>query len=101
LAERLAAQTHAAETAALLNRPTEPVRLSLAAVASDPLNEQAWTVLVTAYELAELPAEGLSAYERCRRIFDRTSAVGRVGRCRLRSLDSCASARSPTWSCRK
>ena len=71
LAERVAAQIHAAETAALLNRPTESVRLARAAVASDPLNERAWTVLVTAYELAGLPAEGLSAYARCRPIFDR------------------------------
>lgn len=38
---------------------------------SDPLNERAWTVLVTAYESSGLPAEGLSAYARCRRIFDR------------------------------
>jgi DNA-binding SARP family transcriptional activator len=71
LADRVAAQIHAAETAALLNRPTESVRMARAAVASDPLNERAWTVLVTAYELAGLPAEGLSAYARCRRIFDR------------------------------
>ena len=30
----------------------------------------AWTVLVTAYEQAGLPAEGLAAYDRCRRLFD-------------------------------
>ncbi len=71
LAERVAAQILAAETAAVLNRPSESVHLARAAVASDPLNERAWTVLVTAYELAGLPVEGLSAYARCRRIFDR------------------------------
>ena len=70
-AERVAAQVRAAETAALLNRPAESVRWAESAVTSDPLNERAWTVLVTAYELSGLPAEGLSAYARCRRIFDR------------------------------
>ena len=67
----MAAQVQAAETAVLLNRPAESVRWAQAAVASEPLNERAWTVLVTGYELSGLPAEGLSAYARCRRIFDR------------------------------
>jgi DNA-binding SARP family transcriptional activator len=70
-AERVAAQVRTAETAVLLNRPAESVRWAQAAVASEPLNERAWTVLVTGYELSGLPAEGLSAYARCRRIFDR------------------------------
>lgn len=70
-AERVAAQIQAAETAVSLNRPTEAVHWARSAVASDPLNERAWTVLVTAYELSGLPAEGLSAFARCRRIFDR------------------------------
>ncbi|ABK02638.1 response regulator receiver and SARP domain protein [Arthrobacter sp. FB24] len=70
-AERVEAQVLAAETAVLLNRPTESVFWAQSAVACDPLNERAWTVLVTGYELSGLPAEGLSAYARCRRIFDR------------------------------
>jgi hypothetical protein len=40
-------------------------------VASDPLNERAWTVLVISYEHSGLPAEGLAAYAQCRLIFDR------------------------------
>lgn len=70
-AERLAAQIHAAETAAILDLPQEAVCWARLAVASDPLNERAWTLLVTGYEQSGLPAEGLSAYARCRLIFDR------------------------------
>lgn len=73
-AERVGAMIFAAETAAVLERYGEAVRWAQAAVRAEPLNERAWTVLVTAYEQAGLPAEGLSAYERCRRRFDRDLA---------------------------
>ena len=69
--EKVAAQIFAAETAALLDKPEVAVSLAQAAIRSEPLNEKAWTVLVTGYEQAGLPVEGLSAYDRCRRLFDR------------------------------
>jgi DNA-binding SARP family transcriptional activator len=69
-AEKVALQIFAAETAALLDKPEEAVNLAQAAIRSEPLNERAWTVLVAAYEQAGLPAEGLAAYDRCRRLFD-------------------------------
>ncbi|MET4094247.1 BTAD domain-containing putative transcriptional regulator [Arthrobacter sp. UYCu712] len=70
-AERVAAQIFAAETAAVLERPDDAILWAQAAIRSEPLNEKAWTVLVTSYERAGLPAEGLAAYDRCRRLFDR------------------------------
>jgi SARP family transcriptional regulator, regulator of embCAB operon len=70
-AEKVAAELYAAETAALLDKPDVAVHLAQAAIRSEPRNESAWTVLVTAYEQAGLPVEGLSAYDRCRRLFDR------------------------------
>jgi DNA-binding SARP family transcriptional activator len=70
-AEKVAAQIFAAETAAVLERTDDAIRWAQAAIRSEPLNERAWTVLVTTYEHAGLPAEGLSAYDRCRRLFDR------------------------------
>jgi DNA-binding SARP family transcriptional activator len=70
-AEKVAAQIFAAETAAVLERTDDAIRWAQAAIRSEPLNERAWTVLVTTYEQAGLPAEGLSAYDRCRRLFDR------------------------------
>ncbi|WP_307857175.1 AfsR/SARP family transcriptional regulator [Pseudarthrobacter albicanus] len=70
-AEKVTAQIFAAETAGLLDKPDVAVNLAQAAIRSEPLNERAWTVLVTAYEQAGLPVEGLSAYDRCRRLFDR------------------------------
>ncbi|MGO4492256.1 BTAD domain-containing putative transcriptional regulator [Arthrobacter sp. 2YAF22_2] len=73
-AERVAAMISAAEAATFLERLDDAIRWSQAAVRAEPLNERAWTVLVTAYELAGLPAEGLSAYDRCRRLFDRDLA---------------------------
>lgn len=69
--ERLAAQIKAAQTAAILDRPRDAIHWAGQAVEGDPLNERAWTLLVAGYELAGLPAEGLSAYARCRMIFDR------------------------------
>lgn len=73
-ADRVAAMTSAAEAAMLLERPGDAVLWAHSAVRSEPLNERAWTVLVTAYEHAGLPVEGLSAYDRCRRLFDRALA---------------------------
>ncbi len=69
-AERVAALIFAAETATFLERHDDAIRWAQAAIQAEPLNERAWTVLVTAYELAGLPVEGLSAYDRCRRLFD-------------------------------
>ena len=70
-AEKVAAAILAAETAAFLDKPELAVSLAQTAVRSEPLNERAWTILVAGYEQAGLPVEGLSAYERCRRLFDR------------------------------
>ena len=70
-AEKVAAQILAAETAALLDNPELTISLAQTALQSEPLNERAWTILVTGYEQASLPVQGLSAYERCRRLFDR------------------------------
>ncbi|WP_354248095.1 BTAD domain-containing putative transcriptional regulator [Arthrobacter sp. UYEF20] len=69
-AEKVAAQIFAAETAAVLEKTDDAIRWAQAAIRSEPLNERAWSVLVTAYERAGLPVEGLSAYDRCRRLFD-------------------------------
>lgn len=70
-AEKVAAQVLAAETAAFLDKPQLTISLAQAAIQSESLNERAWTILVAGYEQAGLPVEGLSAYERCRRLFDR------------------------------
>ncbi|KQN91244.1 AfsR/SARP family transcriptional regulator [Arthrobacter sp. Leaf69] len=70
-AEKVAAQVLAAETAAFLDKPDLTISLAQSAVQAEPLNERAWTILVAGYEQAGLPVEGLSAYERCRRLFDR------------------------------
>lgn len=70
VAERVGVMITAAETASVLGRHNEAVRWAQLSVQAEPLNERAWTALVTAYERAGLPAEGLSAYERCRRRFD-------------------------------
>ncbi|WP_354350513.1 BTAD domain-containing putative transcriptional regulator [Pseudarthrobacter sp. PvP090] len=70
-AEKVSAQIFAAETAAFLDKPELAVSLAQAAIRSEPLNERAWTILIAGYEQAGLPVEGLSAYERCRRLFDR------------------------------
>ncbi len=69
-ADKVAAQICAAEAAARMGDPDDAVNLAQAAIRSEPLNERAWTVLVSAYEQAGLPVEGLSAYDRCRRLFD-------------------------------
>ncbi len=73
-AERMAAMISAAEAATLLGRHDEAIRWAQSAIRLEPLNERAWTALVTAYDLAGLPVEGLSAYDRCRRLFNRDLA---------------------------
>lgn len=75
-AEKVAAQVKAAEAAASSNRPLDSIQWAGRAVESDPLNERAWTLLVTGYEQLGLPAEGLSAYARCRQVFDRELGCG-------------------------
>lgn len=69
--EKAAAQSLAAETALLLDKPEAAVNLAQEVLRVEPLNERAWTALVRAYEQAGLPVEGLAAYNRCRRLFDR------------------------------
>jgi SARP family transcriptional regulator, regulator of embCAB operon len=66
-----AAQIQAAELATVLIRPHEAVDLAHLALASEPLNERAWTVLLVGLEQAGRHAEGLAAYEHCRRGLDR------------------------------
>lgn len=66
-----AAQIRAAELAYALSEPQEAIDLAHQALASDPLNERAWTVLLQGLEQAGRHAEGLHAYERCRRSLDR------------------------------
>lgn len=61
----------AAETAAELGRPDEAVRWARQALVPDPLNERAWTILMLSLEQANRQAEGLHAYERCRRAMNR------------------------------
>ena len=73
-AERVAAMISAAEAATFLGRHDEGIRWAQSAIRLEPLNERAWTGLVTAYELAGLPVQGLSAYDRCRRLFSRDLA---------------------------
>lgn len=58
----------AAETASQLSRHEESFVWAEEALAADPLSERAWSVLVTALERANRPAEALQAYERCRRV---------------------------------
>ena len=72
--ERVTAMIFAAETATFLERHDDAIAWAQSAVRAEPLNERAWTVLVTGYERAGLPVEGLSAYDRCRRLFDRDLA---------------------------
>ncbi len=66
-----AAQIRAAEIAAGLGQAHEAVQWSEHAVASEPLNERAWSALVTSLESAGRYAEGLQAYDKCRRLLDR------------------------------
>jgi SARP family transcriptional regulator, regulator of embCAB operon len=58
----------AAETAVELGRPDEAILWAQTALATDQLNERAWTALILAMEQAGRFAEGLQAYERCRRV---------------------------------
>ena len=61
----------AAETAAALGDMERSVAWAGRALAEEPLNERAWTSLILGLELAGRHAEGLHAYERCRRALDR------------------------------
>ncbi len=64
-------QVRVSELATILGKTGEAIRWAQTAVTADCLNERAWTALVTAFEGASLYTEGLSAYERCRRLFGR------------------------------
>ncbi|TDK26877.1 response regulator receiver protein [Arthrobacter crusticola] len=59
----------AAETASLLGRTTESIRLAQEALSADQLSERAWISMILGLEHAGMAAEGLSAFERCRRVF--------------------------------
>lgn len=61
----------AAETSAQLGELDESVDWAGRALVGEPLNERAWTSLILGLELAGRHAEGLHAYERCRRALDR------------------------------
>lgn len=66
-----ATAVQAAETAFRLGLHAEAVERAQAVLDSDPLNEQAWSVLVLALEASRNPVDGLRAYERCRSILGR------------------------------
>ena len=61
----------AAETSAALGDMDQSVDWAGSALVGEPLNERAWTSLIAGLELAGRHAEGLHAYERCRRALDR------------------------------
>ena len=61
----------ASETAATLGCMDEAIAWAKQALAGEPLNERAWTALILGLEQAGRHAEGLQAYERCRRALDR------------------------------
>ncbi|HEX2247408.1 MAG TPA: BTAD domain-containing putative transcriptional regulator [Arthrobacter sp.] len=64
-------QIRAAETAEYLGLTQDALHWAGQAVASEPLNERAWSTLVTTLESAGRYAEGLQAYDKCRRLLDR------------------------------
>lgn len=66
-----AAKAHAAEVAAELGRSGEAIAWAQSALAGDQLNERAWTALILGMEQAGHYAEGLQAYEKCRRSLHR------------------------------
>ncbi len=55
------------ETAAVLHRIDDAVVFANLALIDDPLNERAWTALILGLETSGRHAEGLQAYDRCRR----------------------------------
>jgi SARP family transcriptional regulator, regulator of embCAB operon len=57
----------AAETALGLGHADEAIVFARDALGTDQLNERAWTALILAMEAAGRYAEGLQAYEKCRR----------------------------------
>lgn len=60
-----------AELALHLGLHAEAAERAQCVLDTDPLNEQAWSVLVLALEASHNPVEGLRAYERCRVVLDR------------------------------
>ena len=60
-----------AELALRLGLHAEAAERAQTVLDSDPLNEQAWSVLVLAFEASRNPVEGLRAYERCRVVLGR------------------------------
>lgn len=61
----------AAETAIALGNANGSIDWANQVLASDPLNERAWTALILGLERAGRHTEGLQCYERCRRAMDR------------------------------
>ncbi|TFD07848.1 response regulator receiver protein [Cryobacterium sp. TMT1-2-2] len=57
----------ASETAAALHRIDDALDFANLALADEPLNERAWTALILGLETSGRHAEGLQAYNRCRR----------------------------------
>jgi SARP family transcriptional regulator, regulator of embCAB operon len=66
-----AVQVMAAEAAEAGGEADRSVHWSQLAVAAEPLNERAWSALVSGYEAAGRYSEGLQAYDKCRRLLDR------------------------------
>ena len=66
----LHAQLLAAEAALALRRPEEAVLWAQRCVAAAPLNEAAWAALIVGLEQCDRHADGLQAYDRCRRLFN-------------------------------
>ncbi|WP_341360023.1 BTAD domain-containing putative transcriptional regulator [Georgenia sp. M64] len=65
------ARVRAAELAVGTGRFAAAVGWARSAVEDDVLDERAWCLLIRALELDGRPAEGLRAYERCRRVLER------------------------------
>ncbi|WP_233205757.1 BTAD domain-containing putative transcriptional regulator [Cryobacterium sp. Y82] len=57
----------ASETAAALHRIDDALDFANLALIDEPLNERAWTALILSLEMSGRHAEGLQAYDRCRR----------------------------------
>lgn len=70
-ADVTALRVMAAEAAGASGQADKAVHWSQQAVAAEPLNERAWSALVSGYEAAGRYSEGLQAYDKCRRLLDR------------------------------
>lgn len=64
------ARVLAAETALRLGKTDEAIGWAHSALATEALDESAWTVLVLSLEQSGHPIEGLRTYENCRRLLD-------------------------------